>query len=166
MTPGCCSVPIEHGVDVVDLLDHQVHRRPRRPTSAARSSTSGKFPWADDARRNGLNSPSPIPAYHGVVFTEALKADRQYRLHHPYPYAIGCATTGGCQSPFASFLTFLLGLETLHLRMERHSDQRPEGRPVARPSIPAVAWVNYPGLPKATRTTPWPANTSPKAPAG
>jgi len=53
--------------------------------------------------------------------------------------------TGACMSPFAAFL-FLLGLETLHLRMPRHCEN---ALAVAQwlETHPAVAWVNYPGLP-------------------
>ena len=55
----------------------------------------------------------------------------------------GCAT-GAAQSPFGAFLT-LLGLETLHLRLERHCQN---ALAVAQflEKHPAVAWVNYPGL--------------------
>ena len=53
--------------------------------------------------------------------------------------------TGACQSPWGAFLT-LLGLETLHLRLERHSQN---ALAVAQflEQHPAVQWVNYPGLP-------------------
>jgi O-acetylhomoserine (thiol)-lyase len=53
---------------------------------------------------------------------------------------------GGCMSPFAAFL-FLLGIETLHVRMPRHCENALK---VAKwlQKHPAVAWVNYPGLPE------------------
>jgi O-acetylhomoserine (thiol)-lyase len=52
---------------------------------------------------------------------------------------------GPCQSPFNAFL-LLQGLETLHVRMERHVAN---ARRVAEflHEHPAVSWVNYPGLP-------------------
>ena len=52
---------------------------------------------------------------------------------------------GACMSPFAAFL-FLLGIETLHLRMPRHCEN---ALAVAKwlQAHPAVTWVNYPGLP-------------------
>ncbi len=53
--------------------------------------------------------------------------------------------TGGCMSPFASFLT-LLGIETLHLRMPRHV-QNAQAIAEWLSKHPAVEWVNYPGLP-------------------
>jgi O-acetylhomoserine (thiol)-lyase len=53
--------------------------------------------------------------------------------------------TGACMSPFAAFL-FLLGIETLHVRLERHVRN---AQAVAEflQQHPAVEWVNYPGLP-------------------
>jgi len=48
-------------------------------------------------------------------------------------------------SPFAAFL-FLLGLETLHLRMERHCENAQKVAEFLK-KHPAVQWVNYPGLP-------------------
>jgi O-acetylhomoserine (thiol)-lyase len=52
--------------------------------------------------------------------------------------------TGASLSPFNSFL-FLQGIETLHLRMERHSQN---ALAVAKylEGHPGVTWVNYPGL--------------------
>jgi O-acetylhomoserine (thiol)-lyase len=47
-------------------------------------------------------------------------------------------------SPFAAFL-FLLGLETLHLRIERHSSNAQQVAEFLQ-KHPAVEWVNYPGL--------------------
>ncbi len=75
---------------------------------------SGKFPWAENKARYPMLS-TPEPAYHGVVYTEALG---------PAAY-IGRARTvplrnmGSAISPFNAFL-FLQGIETLSLRMERH----------------------------------------------
>ena len=100
---------------------------------------SGKFDWAAHAERfPGLTAADP--AYHGVVWTEAAG---------PAAYIIRARTvllrnTGAAITPFNSWL-FLQGLETLHLRIERHSSnalavaQYLEGHD-------KVAWVNYPGL--------------------
>ena len=86
---------------------------------------------------------SPDDAYHGVVFTEALKpmGNIAYIVHIRTHLL---RDMGGCMSPFASFL-FLLGLETLHLRMPRHCQN---AQAVAQwlAKHPAVEWVNYPGL--------------------
>ena len=100
---------------------------------------SGKFDWAAHAERfGGLTAPDS--AYHGVVWTDAAG---------PAAYIIRARTvllrnTGAAISPFNSWL-FLQGLETLHLRIERHSSN---ALAVAKylESHPAVAWVNYPGL--------------------
>jgi O-acetylhomoserine (thiol)-lyase len=53
--------------------------------------------------------------------------------------------TGAAMSPFAAFL-FLQGLETLHVRMERHCGNALRVAQLLE-KHPAVQWVNYPGLP-------------------
>ena len=82
----------------------------------------------------------PDPSYHGLRYTEAfgplafiLKARVQ-----------GLRDTGAALSPFNAFL-LLQGIETLHLRMERHSQN---ALAVAKhlQQHPGVEWVNYPGL--------------------
>ncbi len=101
---------------------------------------SGKFDWAAHADRfPGLTKPDP--AYHGVVWTDAAG---------PAAFIIRARTvllrnTGGAITPMNSWL-FLQGLETLHLRMERHSAN---ALAVARylSGHDAVSWVSYPGLP-------------------
>jgi len=100
---------------------------------------SGKFDWAAHADRfPGLTSPDA--AYHGVVWTDAAG---------PLAYIIRARTvllrnTGAAISPFNAWL-FLQGLETLHLRIERHSSN---ALAVAKylEGHDKVAWVNYPGL--------------------
>ncbi len=100
---------------------------------------SGTFDWAaHSARFPALTAPDG--AYHGVVWTDAAG---------PAAYIIRARTvllrnTGAALSPFNAF-QFLQGLETLHLRIERHSSN---ALAVARylENHPAVAWVNYPGL--------------------
>jgi len=137
--------PVEHGIDIVVysttkfLGGHGVH-------IGGAIVDSGKFLWA----RNPKKWPeftAPDPAYHGVVFTEALKpvGNLSYILHIRTHWL---RDTGGCQSPFASFLT-LLGIETLHLRMPRHCENALAAAKWLQ-KHPAVAWVNYPGLPSHT----------------
>ena len=100
---------------------------------------SGRFDWAAHADRfPGLTAPDS--AYHGVVWTEAVG---------PAAYIIRARTvllrnTGAAITPLNSWL-FLQGLETLHLRIERHSAN---ALAVARylEGHDKVAWVNYPGL--------------------
>ncbi|MCY2923847.1 MAG: O-acetylhomoserine aminocarboxypropyltransferase/cysteine synthase [Planctomycetota bacterium] len=142
VTPPPLLRPIEHGADIVVysttkfLGGHGVH-------IGGAIVDSGKFPWADDPEK-WPEFTQPDPAYHGVVFTEALKpiGNIAYIIHTRTHWL---RDTGGCQSPFGSFLT-LLGVETLHLRLQRHSEN---ALAVARwlETHPAVAWVNYPGLP-------------------
>lgn len=98
----------------------------------------GKFDWAASGKFEGLTQPDK--SYHGVVFTEAVG---------PIAYIIKARVQllrdmGAALSPFNSFL-LLQGLETLHLRMQRHSEN---ALAVAKflESHPDVAWVSYPGL--------------------
>jgi O-acetylhomoserine (thiol)-lyase len=78
-----------------------------------------------------------------MVFTEALKplGNLAYIVHIRTHWL---RDTGACMSPFAAFL-FLLGLETLQVRIERHVSNALD---LARwlEKHPAVLWVNYPGL--------------------
>lgn len=100
---------------------------------------SGNFDWAAHADRfPGLTGPDP--AYHGVVWTEAV-GNLAYIIR---ARTVLLRNTGAAIAPLNSFL-FLQGLETLHLRVERHSEN---ALAVARylQGHDAVAWVNYPGL--------------------
>jgi O-acetylhomoserine (thiol)-lyase len=97
----------------------------------------GKFDWANG--KFPLLS-EPDPSYHGLRYTEALG---------PLAFIVRLRTQilrdlGACLSPFNSFL-LLQGLETLHLRMRRHSDN---ALAVAEhlAAHERVAWVSYPGL--------------------
>ena len=99
---------------------------------------AGKFDWAASGRFKDFTTPDP--SYHGLVYTEAfgplafiLKARVQ-----------GLRDTGAALSPFNAFL-LLQGIETLHLRLQRHSEN---ALAVAKhlEKHPGVAWVNYPGL--------------------
>jgi O-acetylhomoserine (thiol)-lyase len=95
--------------------------------------TNGKFPLIAD----------PDPSYHGLNFVDALKPMGNIA------YIVKARVTllrdmGPAMSPFNAFL-FLQGLETLHLRMERHTQNALK---VAKflEQHQSVAWVNYPGL--------------------
>lgn len=134
--------PIEHGADIVVysttkfIGGHGVH-------VGGAVVDGGSFPWASDPAR-WPDFAAPDPSYHGLVFTEALKplGNLAYVVHMRTHWL---RDTGACMSPFAAFL-FLMGLETLHLRMPRHCGS---ALAVAKwlAAHPAVAWVNYPGLP-------------------
>jgi len=134
--------PFEHGLDIVVysatkfLGGHGVH-------VGGAIVDSGNFVWADNPAK-WPEFTAPDDAYHGVVFTEALKplGNLAYIIHIRTHWL---RDTGGCMSPFAAFL-FLLGIETLHLRMERHvRNARELAEWLTR--RPEVEWVNYPGLP-------------------
>ena len=134
--------PIEHGADVVVysttkfLGGHGVH-------VGGAIVDSGKFLWARDPER-WPEFCAPDDAYHGLVLEEALRpmGNIAYIIHIRTHWL---RDTGGCMSPFAAFL-FLLGLETLHVRLPRHCEN---AQAIAEWLVkhPAVQWVNYPGLP-------------------
>ena len=95
--------------------------------------TNGKFPLIAD----------PDPSYHGINFVEALKPNGNIA------YIIKARVSllrdlGPALSPFNAFL-FLQGLETIHLRMSRHSENALAVAGFLE-KHPKVSWVNYPGL--------------------
>ncbi len=99
---------------------------------------AGKFDWAASGRFKEFTEPDP--SYHGLSY---------WQTFGPLSFILKCRIqglrdTGGSMSPFNAFL-FLQGIETLHLRMERHSSN---ALAVARhlEKHPGVTWVNYPGL--------------------
>ncbi len=134
-SPYLCR-PIEHGADIV------VHSATKfigghGTTMGGVMIESGRFPW-DNGRFPQMTEPSE--GYHGVRFFEtfgnfgfSMKA-RMETLR----------TFGQALSPFNAFM-LLQGLETLHVRMERHVAN---AQAVAEflAEHPGVAWVNYPGL--------------------
>jgi len=134
--------PFEHGIDIAVysttkfLGGHGVH-------VGGAIVDSGKFDWTKDAAKwPEFNTPDP--AYHGTVFSEALKPFGNI-TYIVYVRTHLLRDTGAAQSPFASFL-FLLGLETLHVRLERHV-KNAQALAEWLQKQPAVEWVNYPGLP-------------------
>jgi O-acetylhomoserine (thiol)-lyase len=134
--------PFEHGIDIAVysatkfLGGHGVH-------IGGAVVDSGKFQWAANPSK-WPEFTAPSESYHGLILTEALKplGNLAYIIHARTHWL---RDTGATLSPFASFL-FLLGLETLHVRIERHVQN---ARALAEwlEKHPAVAWVNYPGLP-------------------
>ncbi|WP_166135331.1 O-acetylhomoserine aminocarboxypropyltransferase/cysteine synthase family protein [Nocardioides ochotonae] len=100
---------------------------------------AGSFDWAAHAERfPGLTGPDG--AYHGVVWTEAV-GNLAYIIR---ARTVLLRNTGAASTPMNNWL-FLQGLETLHLRMERHSAN---ALAVAQylSDHDAVSWVSYPGL--------------------
>ncbi|MBV8903565.1 MAG: O-acetylhomoserine aminocarboxypropyltransferase/cysteine synthase [Acidobacteriia bacterium] len=133
-SPYLCR-PIEHGADIV------VHSATKFLGGHGNSIggiivDSGKFPWSD--KFPAITAPSP--GYHGMKFGETfgnLAFIIKARVE-------GLRDFGPCMSPFNSFL-FLQGIETLNLRMERHSSN---ALAIAEwlSRHPSVTWVKYPGL--------------------
>ena len=131
--------PIEHGADVV------VHSATKfigghGTVMGGVVIDSGKFDWAQNDKFPGLSKPNP--SYHGVVFTEACGN---------LAYILKLRTTlmrdqGAAISPFNSFL-LLQGLETLSLRLERHTENALKVVEFLK-SHPQVAQVNHPSLEK------------------
>jgi O-acetylhomoserine (thiol)-lyase len=134
-SPYLCR-PIEHGADIV------VHSATKFLGGHGTSIggvivDSGRFPWTKE-KFPQLTEPSP--GYHGLRFVETFG---------PLAYILkvrveGLRDLGPAISPFNSFL-FLQGIETLPLRMERHSRS---AQAVAEylEKHPLVTWVKYPGL--------------------
>jgi len=130
--------PIDHGADIV------VHSATKFIGGHGTSIggvvvDSGAFDWSQNDKFPGLVEPDD--SYHGLKFYEALG---------PITYIIKLRVSllrdiGAALSPFNSFL-FLQGLETLHLRMERHSTNA-YGVAEFLEEHPKVDWVSYPGLP-------------------
>jgi O-acetylhomoserine (thiol)-lyase len=135
--------PIEHGADII------VHSATKfiggHGTSIGGSIVdSGRFVW-----NNGKfpEFTEPDPSYHGL---------RYWDMFSNFPGLGNVAfifkvrlqllrDTGAAISPFNSFL-LLQGLETLHLRIQRHSENAAKVAEFLS-AHPKVSWVNYPGLP-------------------
>jgi O-acetylhomoserine (thiol)-lyase len=129
--------PIDHGADIV------VHSATKFIGGHGTSIggvvvDSGRFDWSQNDKFPGLVEPDA--SYHGLKFYEALG---------PITYIVKLRVSllrdiGAALSPFNSFL-FLQGLETLSLRMERHSTN---ALAVAEflEQHPKVDWVVFPGL--------------------
>src|SRR5438093_6607062 len=135
-SPYLCR-PIEHGADIV------VHSATKFIGGHGTSIggvivDSGRFPWGAGAFPQLLE---PSKGYHGI---------RLYAAFGDFAFLMtarveGLRDMGPALSPFNAFL-FLMGVETLGLRMERHVANT---RAVTSFLVehPAVSWVNYPSLP-------------------
>jgi O-acetylhomoserine (thiol)-lyase len=128
--------PIDYGIDIV------VHSCTKfiggHGTSIGGAIVdSGKFDWTN-GRYPELTEPDT--SYHGVKYVEQF-GELAYIVKARVQLL---RDMGSCMSPFNAFL-FLQGLETLHLRMPRHSENALK---LAKwlEKQPQVSWVNYPGL--------------------
>ncbi len=108
---------------------------------------SGKFDWTQG---NFPTITDPDPSYHGLEFAKALAPLGNIAFIVKARVCL-LRDLGPAMSPFNAFL-FLQGLETLHLRMPRHSEN---ALAVANylEKNPHVAWVNYPGLDSSVEKT-------------
>lgn len=141
-TPILCR-PIEHGADIVI---HSATKWLGGHGTAIGGVVvdSGRFDWAASPRFAAFFT-EPEAAYHGLKFAEAFGdlggANIAYAIRLR---VLLLRDIGAALSPFNAFL-LLQGLETLHLRIERHVANT---LTVARwlEAHPAVTWVSYPGL--------------------
>ncbi len=132
-TPYLCN-PFEHGANVV------VHSTTKYADGHAQSIggivvDGGNFNWANGKFKDFTE---PDASYHGLRYVESFgNAAYITKLR----VTLG-RDLGACQSPFNAYLTNL-GLETLHLRMERHSQNALD---LAKwlEKHPKIRWVNYP----------------------
>ncbi len=132
--------PFEHGVDIA-VYSATKFIGGHGTSIGGVIVDSGKFDWTTGNKFPLITAPDP--SYHGLEFVSALAPMGNIA------YIIKARVTlmrdlGPALSPHSAFL-FLQGLETLHLRMERHSQN---ALAVAKhlTSHKNVAWVNYPGL--------------------
>jgi len=139
-TPPCIFRPMEHGADIV------VHSLTKWIGGHGTGIggvviDSGRFDWTDPKFR--LFS-DPEPSYFGMRFGHDL-GDLQPMAYILRMRLVPLRNLGACISPDNAWI-FIQGLETLSLRMERHSSN---ALAVARhlEEHPAAAWVRYPGLP-------------------
>jgi len=134
-TPFLCR-PFEHGANIIThsatkyLDGHAVAVGGLIVDKGDFDWTNGKFPQMTE----------PDPSYHGVVYTKdfgtlayIVKARVQW-----------IRDLGAYLSPMNAFL-INLGMETLHVRMQRHCENA-QALAQFLQDHPKVAWVNYPGL--------------------
>ncbi|RVT50461.1 O-acetylhomoserine aminocarboxypropyltransferase/cysteine synthase family protein [Rubrivivax albus] len=135
-TPALCN-PLAFGADIV-VHSATKYLAGHGTTLGGVIVEGGKFPW-DNGKFPGMTEPSP--GYHGVKF---------YETFGDFGFTMRCRMEalrvyGAALSPMSAW-QILQGVETLPLRMERHSAN---ALAVARAlqADPRVSWVSYPGLP-------------------
>jgi O-acetylhomoserine (thiol)-lyase len=135
-TPYLCR-PFEWGADIV------VHSTTKFLSGHGNSVggaviESGRFDWKQNDKFPSLTQPEP--AYHGLTFFETF-GDFAFTTK---ARAVALRDFGPAMAPLNAFLT-ITGIETLHLRMERHCANAKRVAEFLR-NHPAVAWVSYAGL--------------------
>lgn len=136
-TPYLCR-PFEHGADII------IHSLTKYIGGHGNSIggivvDSGKFPWAGHKDRFEILN-TPDVSYHGVNYVEHFGAAAYIARCRVAPLR----GTGAALSPFNAFL-ILQGLETLALRMERHTENAQKVAEYLQ-NHPQVVWVKYAGL--------------------
>lgn len=128
--------PIEYGADIV-TYSLTKYMQGHGTTMGGAVVDSGRFDWRASGRFPEFTTPDP--AYHGMVYADLGAGALAIKLRTE-----GLRDIGACLSPFAAF-EILQGLETLELRMKRHSET---ALAFARylQGHPQVEWVLYPGL--------------------
>ncbi|MCG9579508.1 MULTISPECIES: O-acetylhomoserine aminocarboxypropyltransferase/cysteine synthase family protein [Vibrio oreintalis group] len=139
-TPALCK-PIEFGADIV------VHSLTKYvgghgTTLGGIIIDSGKFPWAQHKDRFPVFN-QPEPSYHGVVYSEAFGEAAFIGRARTVPLR----NTGAALSPMNAFM-LMQGLETLSLRMERHTENAMKVAEYLQ-QHEKVSWVSYAGLPSS-----------------
>ena len=134
-TPFLCN-PFEHGTNII------VHSSTKYIDGHATSLgglivDGGNFDWTN-GKYPGVTDPDP--SYHGLSYTKTF-GEAAYIVKVRVQWL---RDLGACLSPFNAFLTHK-GLETIHLRMERHSQNAQRVAEYLQ-NHKKVAWVNYPGL--------------------
>lgn len=142
-SPAVCR-PLEHGANIV-VNSLTKYLGGHGTSIGGIVIDGGNFDWGS-GRFSGFTEPDP--SYHGLVHWDAFKA---------FPPAGGAniayimkmrlqllRDTGNCAAPFNSFM-HIQGIETLHLRMERHCENALKVAQYLQ-SHDAVSWVNFPGL--------------------
>ncbi len=135
-TPYLCT-PLQHGANIV------IHSATKYIDGHAISVggvivDGGNYNW-NNGKYPDLTEPDP--SYHGVKYVERFKEQA---------YIVKCRVQllrdfGSTMSPFNAFLSHL-GLETLHVRMDRHCENALKLAQYLE-QHPKVNWVSYPGLP-------------------
>jgi O-acetylhomoserine (thiol)-lyase len=131
--------PIEYGADIVV---HSLTKFMGGHGAAMGGAIvdAGRFDWASQARRFPMFC-EPDESYHGLVYVDKFGREAFVaRARSVYQ-----RTMGAVLAPMSAFL-ILLGIETVALRMERHTEN---ARQVAHFLLadPRVAWIDYSGFP-------------------
>ena len=134
--------PFEHGADII-VASLTKWTGGHGNTVGGIVIDGGSFKW-DNGKFPSFTEPSP--SYHGLNFYSVFGPDGPFKVNMAFAIRArveGLRDFGQSQNPFGSFL-LLQGIETLPLRMERHS-QNGAALAAALKKMPGVEWVSYLG---------------------